>query len=107
MIDFSQLDIILSINMMASCFDVLFTEADCLRHYMAAVCSCMFVVQHVRVSFVCHLVIKVHEVRQQLKEIMEQQKMDIVSCGTEWDIVRKCICSSYFQQAARLKVCLS
>jgi len=49
-------------------------------------------------------VVKVHEVRQQLKEIMEQQKMDIVSCGNEWDIVRKCICSSYFQQAARLKV---
>jgi len=53
-----------------------------------------------------HNVFKVHEVRQQLKEIMEQQKMDIVSCGSEWDIVRKCICSSYFQQAARLKVCI-
>ena len=51
-------------------------------------------------------VLKVHEVRQQLKEIMEQQKMDIVSCGNEWDIIRKCICSSYFQQAARLKVCM-
>lgn len=50
------------------------------------------------------LVLQVHEVRQQLKEIMEQQKMDIVSCGNEWDIIRKCICSSYFQQAARLKV---
>jgi len=51
-----------------------------------------------------HIVVKVHEVRQQLKEIMEQQKMDIVSCGNEWDVIRKCICSSYFQQAARLKV---
>lgn len=47
---------------------------------------------------------KVREVRQQLKEIMDQQKMDLVSCGNEWDIVRKCICSSYFHQAARLKV---
>ncbi|XP_070574858.1 pre-mRNA-splicing factor ATP-dependent RNA helicase PRP16-like [Ptychodera flava] len=46
---------------------------------------------------------KVREVRQQLKEIMEQNKMDIVSCGTGWDILRKCICSSYFHQAAKLK----
>ena len=30
--------------------------------------------------------------------------MDLISCGSEWDIVRKCICSSYFQQGARLKV---
>ena len=47
---------------------------------------------------------KVREVRQQLKDIMDQQKLAVVSCGTEWDIVRKCICSSYFHQAARLKV---
>lgn len=29
--------------------------------------------------------------------------MDVKSCGTEWDVVRKCICSAYFYQAARLK----
>ncbi|KAL3860346.1 hypothetical protein ACJMK2_010482 [Sinanodonta woodiana] len=46
---------------------------------------------------------KVREVRQQLKEIMDQQKMDLMSCSNDWDIVRKCICSSYFHQAARLK----
>ncbi|KAK6631011.1 Pre-mRNA-splicing factor ATP-dependent RNA helicase PRP16 [Polyplax serrata] len=46
---------------------------------------------------------KVREVRQQLKDIMEQQKIEVVSCGTDWDIVRKCICSAYFHQAARLK----
>src|ERR1700755_3245720 len=34
---------------------------------------------------------KVREVRQQLKEIMESQKLPIISCGTEWDGVRKCI----------------
>lgn len=44
---------------------------------------------------------KVREVRAQLKDIMDQQKIKIVSCGTEWDVVRKCICSSYFQNAAR------
>jgi len=36
---------------------------------------------------------KVREVRQQLKDIMVQQKIEIVSCGTDWDIIRKCICS--------------
>jgi pre-mRNA-splicing factor ATP-dependent RNA helicase DHX38/PRP16 len=46
---------------------------------------------------------KVREVRQQLKEIMESQKLPLYSCGTEWDCVRKCICSAYFHQAARLK----
>ncbi len=40
----------------------------------------------------------------QLKEIMDQQKMDLISCGSGWDVIRKCICSSYFHQAARLKV---
>lgn len=46
---------------------------------------------------------KVREVRAQLKEIIEQQDMKLVSSGTEWDIVRKCICSAYFHHAARLK----
>ncbi|XP_054725023.1 pre-mRNA-splicing factor ATP-dependent RNA helicase PRP16-like [Uloborus diversus] len=46
---------------------------------------------------------KVREVRQQLKEIMLQQKLPLESCGTEWDVIRKCICSAYFHQAARLK----
>ena len=50
------------------------------------------------------VVVQVREVRQQLKDIMDQQKLPLVSSGTEWDIVRKCICSSYFHQAARLKV---
>lgn len=46
---------------------------------------------------------KVREVRQQLKDIVIQQKLDMKSCGTDWDIIRKCICSAYFHQAARLK----
>jgi len=46
---------------------------------------------------------KVREVRAQLKEIMESQKMTLVSCGTDWDVARKCICAAYFHQAARLK----
>ncbi|CAO1411037.1 unnamed protein product [Diamesa hyperborea] len=46
---------------------------------------------------------KVREVRQQLKDILVQQKLEVKSCGTNWDIIRKCICSAYFYQAARLK----
>ena len=46
---------------------------------------------------------KVREVRAQLKETMEQQKMKLVSCGTDWDVIRKCICAAFFHQAARLK----
>uniref|UniRef100_A0AC34FU17 DEAD-box helicase OB fold domain-containing protein n=1 Tax=Panagrolaimus sp. ES5 TaxID=591445 RepID=A0AC34FU17_9BILA len=43
------------------------------------------------------------EVRGQLQEIMEADKLEIVSSGTDWDIVRKCICSAYFPNATRLK----
>ena len=38
---------------------------------------------------------------------MDSQKLALTSSGTEWDIVRKCICSAYFHQAARLKVGIS
>lgn len=46
---------------------------------------------------------KVREVRGQLKDIMVQHRLAIRSCGNDWDVIRKCICSSYFHQAARLK----
>ncbi|XP_063950912.1 pre-mRNA-splicing factor ATP-dependent RNA helicase PRP16-like [Lytechinus pictus] len=46
---------------------------------------------------------KVREVRQQLKDIMDQQGMELVSCGTSWDLIRKCICSAFFHHAAKLK----
>ena len=46
---------------------------------------------------------KVREVRSQLKDIMDSQKLKLVSSGTDWDVIRKCICSAYFHQAARLK----
>lgn len=48
--------------------------------------------------------VQVREVRSQLKDIMVQQKMDLASCGSDWDIIRKCICAAYFHQAAKLKV---
>ncbi|WWC95470.1 hypothetical protein V866_002334 [Kwoniella sp. B9012] len=46
---------------------------------------------------------KAREVRGQLEDIMKQQKMEILSVGTDWDIVRKCITAGYFHQAARVK----
>ncbi|CAG8634454.1 15263_t:CDS:10, partial [Dentiscutata heterogama] len=50
-----------------------------------------------------HAMRKAQEVRLQLLDIMKAEKMEIVSCGTDWDVVRKCICSAYFHQAARVK----
>ncbi|KDN53494.1 P-loop containing nucleoside triphosphate hydrolase protein [Tilletiaria anomala UBC 951] len=46
---------------------------------------------------------KAREVRAQLEDIMKMQKLEVVSCGTDWDVVRKCITSGYFHQAARVK----
>ncbi|KAI9321550.1 P-loop containing nucleoside triphosphate hydrolase protein [Dichotomocladium elegans] len=46
---------------------------------------------------------KAREVRTQLIDIMKTVKMPYVSCGTDWDVIRKCICSAYFHQAARVK----
>jgi pre-mRNA-splicing factor ATP-dependent RNA helicase DHX38/PRP16 len=46
---------------------------------------------------------KVREVRSQLLDIMKQQKVELLSCGTDWDVVRKAICSAYFHHAGRFK----
>ncbi|RMZ83468.1 hypothetical protein DV737_g1615, partial [Chaetothyriales sp. CBS 132003] len=44
------------------------------------------------------------EIRDQLHDIMlAQHTMTLVSCGTDWDVVRRCICSGYYHQAARVK----
>ena len=43
------------------------------------------------------------EIREQLLSIMTMQKMAMVSCGTDWDVIRKCICSGYYHQAAKVK----
>lgn len=44
------------------------------------------------------------EVRTQLAFIISQDKsLTVRSCGTDWDVVRKCICSGYFAQAAKVK----
>ncbi|CAE7906645.1 CUV [Symbiodinium sp. KB8] len=46
---------------------------------------------------------KAREVRQQLLDIMKTQRVALVSCGNDWDVVRKAICSAYFYNSARIK----
>ncbi|KAJ1675365.1 hypothetical protein EV182_001413, partial [Spiromyces aspiralis] len=46
---------------------------------------------------------KAREVRTQLMDIMKTQKMPYKSVGINWDIIRRCICSAYFHQAAKAK----
>lgn len=43
------------------------------------------------------------EVREQLLDIMKMQQMEMISSGTDWDIIRKCVCSGYYHQAAKVK----
>uniref|UniRef100_A0ACD5ZA25 Uncharacterized protein n=1 Tax=Avena sativa TaxID=4498 RepID=A0ACD5ZA25_AVESA len=46
---------------------------------------------------------KAREVRSQLLDILKTLKIPLSSCRMEWDVVRKAICSAYFQNTARLK----
>lgn len=46
---------------------------------------------------------KAREVRSQLLDILKTQKIPLSSCGSDWDVIRKAICSAYFHNAARLK----
>ena len=55
---------------------------------------------------------RAREIRQQLLDIMTvQQRVDragttstpLVSCGSDWDVVRRCICAGYYHQAARVR----
>jgi len=46
---------------------------------------------------------RAREIRDQLQDIMTSNKMELVSCGTEWDAIRKCICAGYYHQAAKVR----
>ena len=46
---------------------------------------------------------RAQEIRQQITDIMKSNKMELVSCGYDLDIVRLCICSGYYHQAAKRK----
>ncbi|KAL0491769.1 ATP-dependent RNA helicase dhx [Acrasis kona] len=44
---------------------------------------------------------RVLEVRKQLLTIMDRYKLDVVSCGKNYTLIRKAICSGYFAHACR------
>ncbi|KAL4525772.1 hypothetical protein Ndes2437A_g04207 [Nannochloris sp. 'desiccata'] len=46
---------------------------------------------------------KAKEVRAQLLDIMQQQKIPIISAGNDWDTIREAICAAYFHNAAKFK----
>jgi len=46
---------------------------------------------------------KVREIRNQLKEILNEQKIKIFSSMDNWDIIRKAITSAYFNNACKIK----
>jgi len=46
---------------------------------------------------------RAEEIRNQLKDIMSSQKMELVSAGYNTEIIRQCICSGYYHQAAKRK----
>ncbi|GAV51942.1 hypothetical protein ZYGR_0AF04140 [Zygosaccharomyces rouxii] len=45
---------------------------------------------------------RARDIRDQLVKIMQSQGIPLVSSGTEWDIIRKCICSGFAHQAAKI-----
>ncbi|KAI9887059.1 MAG: DEAH-box RNA helicase prp16 [Watsoniomyces obsoletus] len=63
-----------------------FSDAWCIRHFL-----------HPKALR------RAKEIREQLVDIMKMQHIDTVSCGTDWDVIRKCICSGYYHQAAKVK----
>jgi pre-mRNA-splicing factor ATP-dependent RNA helicase DHX38/PRP16 len=46
---------------------------------------------------------RAQEIRNQISDIMKSNNMELVSCGYDLDVVRECICSGYYHQAAKRK----
>jgi len=46
---------------------------------------------------------RAREIREQIRDIMTSSHMQLTSCGYDLDIVRECICSGFYHQAARRK----
>ncbi|KAJ1991090.1 hypothetical protein H4R33_001493 [Dimargaris cristalligena] len=47
--------------------------------------------------------LKAHEIRTQLVDIMKSQRLPYTSSGADWDVIRRCICSAYFHHAVKQK----
>uniref|UniRef100_A0ACD5VA63 Uncharacterized protein n=1 Tax=Avena sativa TaxID=4498 RepID=A0ACD5VA63_AVESA len=75
-------------------------RGDCWRYAQEAIIKCDWCNDHfLNVKGLQ----KAREVRSQLLDILKTLKIPLSSCRMEWDVVRKAICSAYFQNAARLK----
>ena len=46
---------------------------------------------------------RAQEIRNQITDIMKSNDMPLISCGYDLDLVRECICSGYYHQAAKRK----
>ena len=46
---------------------------------------------------------RAQEIRDQITDIMKTHDMPLVSSGMDWDVIRKCICTGYYHQAAKSK----
>ncbi|KAK3054396.1 DEAH-box RNA helicase prp16 [Extremus antarcticus] len=46
---------------------------------------------------------RAQEIRNQISDIMKSNSMPLVSCGYDLDVVRECICSGFYHQAAKRK----
>ncbi|KAI9890784.1 MAG: DEAH-box RNA helicase prp16 [Vezdaea aestivalis] len=43
------------------------------------------------------------DIRAQLRDILVALKLEIKSCGTDWELIRKCVCAGFYYQAAKIK----
>ncbi|CCD25313.1 DEAH-box RNA helicase PRP16 NDAI_0E04960 [Naumovozyma dairenensis CBS 421] len=46
--------------------------------------------------------VRAADIRSQLLTVMERQGIEVVSSGSDWNIIRKCICYGFSQQAAKI-----
>lgn len=46
---------------------------------------------------------RAREIRMQIADIMKKEEMELISCGYDTEIVRRCICAGYYHQAAKRK----
>lgn len=46
--------------------------------------------------------IKARDIRDQLLRVMKKQNMSLKSSGSNWDIIRQCICTGFGHQAAKI-----
>ena len=46
---------------------------------------------------------RAQEIRSQLVDILASQALTPIGCGSDWDVLRHCICAGYYHQAAKVR----